>query len=821
MKSTTHINRFGGWLRAGLFIALVAGGVALGQQRPFIGTFVHTQKFSEDNPINGIADGLEEMLDLVDNPYLTGVSTKIGWNKLETDFDGDYRWTDLDAILLVAHNAGRKINLGLNAASSTPTWLFSTSDVNMRGIEWFEDITVNKQVDFAPLPWNSVYMREFDEFVRDLAAHLKAQPYYASIVTVAITGGNYLSEEPFTPPLVAFTGTVPCANNPDGDVARRMIDSSGVVIDDPAFSISPSTVDANWEHWIDLFATEFPDKDLRFVVTSPSKLFSGDAAYLGVMPNALDYLMTNHPSRAIVQTDSLHGRQDGLLHAASGDEYDLIRDLNYTSYPNTPNPTLPSVHETIGSFHGQPFRQGRAGMTVFNHKDLGYPYYIQMWISDCDGPTDPVFAKNILDAWYKYRNMTPTQMKDSAVSGSLADPAVNLYLANTTYLKPNSPSEAFDQWVTTALNTAANFSLSYNDTDVPTITDQCTGNQISDPSSGPHVFSITQSPPNGSVTLDSVTGAVTYTPNLDFQGTDSFRWKVNDTFDSNEGIVTVEVGLVAHNPAFLLDPIARADSDYGLSGQMTAHAVAGSLFTFNVNFGTDLDGGTLLYAVDAYVSGPTGGSDWLTGGLAANGQNWTRTAPAIPGEYRWRLKVTDNTSRIDYTTLVIRVEKSSTLFYPTHDAHVNEASPDGFNNSGTELNLKTPTTPGQRRWVYLKFNLSGITGDIVSAKLKLKCLATQAGSTTSVYRIANTGWTEGAITWNTQPQDMLNGTALLIDTESTPANGGLITFDVTGYVGKTGEFTFGLQTSASGFVKYYPEESSGTANDPFLEIVQR
>lgn len=797
---------------SGLLLAVVA----FGQQRPFIGTFVHTQQNTS-----------AEMENLVDNPFVAGVSTKIAWDSLETA-DGVYSWTNLDAALTVAHNSGRKINLGLIAAVSTPTWLFSTSDANMRGIEWFEDITVNKPVDFAPLPWNSVYKREFDEFIRDLAAHLKAQPYYASIITVAITGGNYFSEEPFTPPLVAFDGTAPCSTNPDGDVARRMIDSSGVVVDNPAFSISPSTVDANWEHWIDLFATEFPDKDLRFVVTSPSKLFSGDAAYLGVIPNALDYLMTHYPSRAIVQTDSLHGRRDGLLNASPGDEYDLIRDLNYTNYPNTPNPTLPSVHETIGSFHGQPFRQGRAGMTVFNHKDLGYPYYIQMWISDCDGVNDPVFAKNILDAWYEFRNMTPTQMKDPAISGSLADPAINLYLATTTYLKPNFPSEAFDQWVTTAVNTAASFSLSYDDTVVPTTTDPCTGKQTSDPSPGPYVFSITQSPANGSVNLNSGTGAVTYTPNSNFQGTDSFRWKVNDTFDSNIGIVTVEVGAVAHNPAFLLDPITRADSSYGLSGQMTAHAVAGNSFTFNVNFGSDVDGGTLTYAVDAFFSGPAGGGDWLTGSLAANGQNWARTAPAIPGEYRWRLKVTDTTSRIDYTTLVIRVEKPSTVFYPTHDAHVNEASPTQFGNSGTELNLKTAT--GQRRWVYLKFNLSGITGDIVSAKLKLKCKATQTGSTTSVYRVPNTNlsgaaWTESTITWsgasNGQPVDMLNATALLIDTESTPAGDQWVEFDVTGYVGKSGDFSFGLQTSASVFVKYYPEETTGTASDPVLEIVQR
>lgn len=764
---------------------------AFAQQRPFLGNFVHTQQ-------NTVA----EIQELSDNPYLTGFSTKIGWDVLETA-DGQYNWAALDDALEEAAKHGKKINLGIVAASHTPTWLFSTSDTTMRGIEWFEDIVVNKPVDYAPLPWNAVYMREFDEFVRDLAAYLKSRPYYWNILTVAVHGGNYLSEEMFSPPVADFSGTIPCSSNPDQDVARRRIESNGSVTNDPVFSISPTTVVDNWKHWIDLFAREFPDKELRLVI---SKCYTGDSAYESVVADTLSYLVTNYGSRAVVQTDSLHGREDALFNSAQAsgtDEYELM-----TSY-NTTTPTLPTAHETIGGFHHQPYRQGRAGMTVYNHKSFGHPYYLQMWISDCDDLDDPVFAQNLLRAWYQYGALTPAQIKTSLQNDGL-------YIEETGYQRPMLPCEAFDQVVATAANTAVEFTLAFTDETPPAGTNPCTGLPSTNPSAGPYSVQITTQPQNGTLqVLNNATGLVRYTPNTGFVGVDTIRWEVDDSATtSNMAIASIEVGPQARAPYFLLDPIARVDSGLGLTNQMSSHATAGASFTFNVNFATDANGGSLTYTKDAFLSGPSGGSDWLSS-TASNGQNWSGTASSVSGQYRWRVKVTDSTSRVGYTTLVVHVQGTSNLA-PTHDAHVNEANPTANGNSSTEINLKTAT--GQTRRGYLKFNVSGITGDIVSAKLKLRCLATQSGSTTSVYRVLNTAWTETALTWQNQPADLGNGTAVLVDTENTPAAGNWVEFDVTGQVGRSGEVTFALVTNASGFVKYYPEES---ASDPVLEIVHR
>src|SRR6185369_13802690 len=108
-------------------------------------------------------------------------------------------------------------------------------------------------------------------------------------------------------------------------------------------------------------------------------------------------------------------------------------------------------------------------------------------------------------------------------------------------------------------------------------------------------------PASGSLTLNA-NGSFTYTPNANFNGTDSFTYRANDgTVNSNAATVTITVNAV--NDA----PVANNDT-YTVNEDGTLNIPAAGVLTND----TDVDGNPLTAVL---VTGPTNGS--LT--LNANG----------------------------------------------------------------------------------------------------------------------------------------------------------------------------------------------------------
>ncbi|HPO12378.1 MAG TPA: Ig-like domain-containing protein [Candidatus Hydrogenedentes bacterium] len=81
----------------------------------------------------------------------------------------------------------------------------------------------------------------------------------------------------------------------------------------------------------------------------------------------------------------------------------------------------------------------------------------------------------------------------------------------------------------------------------------------------PASVAITAPPANGTTSVNPVTGAVTYTPNLNWHGTDSFTYRVTDDgaplpSESTTGLVTITVNAVNDAPATVADS-ANTDED--------------------------------------------------------------------------------------------------------------------------------------------------------------------------------------------------------------------------------------------------------------------
>ena len=88
-------------------------------------------------------------------------------------------------------------------------------------------------------------------------------------------------------------------------------------------------------------------------------------------------------------------------------------------------------------------------------------------------------------------------------------------------------------------------------------------------------YSIVDAPSNGTLgTINQDNKKVQYTPNTNFNGTDTFTYKVNDgTVDSSTATVTITVNAVNDPPRFTSTPIETATEDVPYSYTITTEDV--------------------------------------------------------------------------------------------------------------------------------------------------------------------------------------------------------------------------------------------------------
>ncbi|MBK9121839.1 MAG: tandem-95 repeat protein [Chloroflexi bacterium] len=106
---------------------------------------------------------------------------------------------------------------------------------------------------------------------------------------------------------------------------------------------------------------------------------------------------------------------------------------------------------------------------------------------------------------------------------------------------------------------------------------------------------------NGALTLNS-DGSFTYTPNADFNGTDTFTYKANDgAIDSADATVTITVNPINDAPV-AVDDTYTTDEDLALDVDIATGVLANDtdveLDTLEATVVTDVTNGTLLLALD-------------------------------------------------------------------------------------------------------------------------------------------------------------------------------------------------------------------------------
>jgi hypothetical protein len=155
-------------------------------------------------------------------------------------------------------------------------------------------------------------------------------------------------------------------------------------------------------------------------------------------------------------------------------------------------------------------------------------------------------------------------------------------------------------------------------------------------------------------------------------------------------------------------------------------------------------------------------------------------------------------------------------FAPQHDAYVSSSSP--TSNAGTAGTLRGKLGSSEIYHSYLKFEVTGLSGVLVSAKLRLYVsdASPDGGSVylaSNNYNSSTTPWIESGLNWNNAPG--MSGTAL--SSVGAVSVGQWVEFEVTSAIAGNGTYSFGLKTNNSDKV-YYRAKENGASTSPQLVI---
>ena len=156
-------------------------------------------------------------------------------------------------------------------------------------------------------------------------------------------------------------------------------------------------------------------------------------------------------------------------------------------------------------------------------------------------------------------------------------------------------------------------------------------------------------------------------------------------------------------------------------------------------------------------------------------------------------------------------------FAPTDDAYVTSTSPTA--TSGAAARLTVDNSPATN--TVLKFTVAGLpTGcSVTSARLQLTVgdsIDDKSPYGGDLYGSADNNWTQGTVTWNTQPAAAATKTSSVA---TAVALSTAYTWNATPLVTGNGTVTMVVKSTSSDGARYYSTEGGSAAQDPVLTVV--
>ncbi|MEP7133750.1 MAG: right-handed parallel beta-helix repeat-containing protein [Chloroflexota bacterium] len=161
-----------------------------------------------------------------------------------------------------------------------------------------------------------------------------------------------------------------------------------------------------------------------------------------------------------------------------------------------------------------------------------------------------------------------------------------------------------------------------------------------------------------------------------------------------------------------------------------------------------------------------------------------------------------------FTPTPTGVPSSSLTFIADADSYVREASVNS--NSGTDTQLWADGDIGATYETYLKFSVSGITGTVQSATVRVYSTSSTVDGPT-IYA-TNTNWTETGITWANRPARTSSG----LDDKAAISTGVWLAYNVLPVITGDGTYSFALVPTSTDSVSFSSRQGT---QPPQLVIV--
>ena len=194
----------------------------------------------------------------------------------------------------------------------------------------------------------------------------------------------------------------------------------------------------------------------------------------------------------------------------------------------------------------------------------------------------------------------------------------------------------------------------------------------------------------------------------------------------------------------------------------------------------------------------------VVAGVGSSARSYSDT-PLQPGtQYFYRARASTISGTSVYSAIVSATTTNnapqSLTFISVADTYVDSASPNQNFGAATRVGLDTSPVVES----YLKFQVSGITGTVQSAKLRLNVAnASDKGGT--VAAMTDSGWTEAGVTYNNRPA--IDGPGLA--TLGAVTAGQWVEMDVTPAVTANGTISLGLKAASNDRADYYSRNYKG------------